>query len=55
MASKMAKEMKTFFPDIFAYEGICVQLWSYYPWNPHGIKTKLNPDNDSLTNVTHAF
>lgn len=41
MASKMVKEMKTFFPAIFAYEGIFVQLWSYYPWNPYGIKDKI--------------
>ena len=41
MASKMAKGMKTFFPAIFAYEGIFVQLWSYYPWNHYGIKDKI--------------
>ena len=44
MASMMAKEMKTLFPDnIFAYEGIFVQLWSYYPWNPYGVRDKTEP------------
>ena len=43
MASMMAKEMKTLFPDVFACEGIFVQLWSYYPWNPYGIRDKTEP------------